>query len=86
MLPIHDENPSGRTPWVTYALIAACVLVFLYQLSLGERGLERFFYTFAVVPKELFADFARPGRASPWACSTSRRCSRTCLCTAGGCT
>ena len=59
MLPIHDENPSGRTPWVTYALIAANVLVFLYQLSLGEQGLARFFYTFAVVPKELFADFGR---------------------------
>lgn len=59
MLPIHDDNPSGRTPWVTYALIAANVLVFLYQLSLGEQGLTRFFYTFAVVPKELFADFGR---------------------------
>lgn len=65
MLPIHDENPSGRTPWVTYALIAACVSVFLYQLSLGERGLERFFYTFAVVPKELFADFARAASGRP---------------------
>ena len=59
MLPIHDENPSGRTPYVTYALIAANILVFLYQLSLSDPALKSFFYAYAVVPKELFADFGR---------------------------
>ena len=29
VLPIHDENPTRRTPVVTYALIAANVIVFL---------------------------------------------------------
>ena len=29
MLPIRDHNPSERTPYVTYALIAANILVFL---------------------------------------------------------
>lgn len=57
MLPLHDENPSGTTPVVTYMLIAINVLVFLYQLTLGETGLTRFFYQYAVVPKELFGDF-----------------------------
>jgi membrane associated rhomboid family serine protease len=65
MLPIHDDNPSGRTPWVTYGLIAANVLVFLYQLSLGDQALTRFFYTFAVVPKELVADFGRAAAGRP---------------------
>lgn len=58
MLPIHDDNPTGRTPTITYALIAANVLVFLYQLTLNDAALTRFFMTFAVVPKELFQDFA----------------------------
>ncbi len=33
MFPIRDHNPSARTPYVTYALIAANVAVFLYQLQ-----------------------------------------------------
>jgi len=58
MLPLHDDNPTGRTPWVTYALIALNVLVFGYQLMLPDAGLAGFYATFAVVPKELFQDFA----------------------------
>lgn len=58
MLPIHDDNPRQHgLPWVTYTLIAINVLVFLYQLSLGNQGLERFFYEFAVVPKAFFENF-----------------------------
>ncbi len=29
MIPVHDVNPLRRTPWVTYALIAANLIVFL---------------------------------------------------------
>ncbi|WP_377271751.1 rhomboid family intramembrane serine protease [Peterkaempfera sp. SMS 1(5)a] len=29
VIPVHDINPSRRTPWVTYALIAVNVVVFL---------------------------------------------------------
>jgi membrane associated rhomboid family serine protease len=29
LLPIHDDNPTRRRPWVTYALIAVNVVVFL---------------------------------------------------------
>lgn len=33
MFPIRDHNPSGSTPWVTWALIAANILVFLVELG-----------------------------------------------------
>ena len=36
MIPLRDDNPVERTPYVTYALIGACVLVFLYQLQLVQ--------------------------------------------------
>ena len=36
MFPIRDHNPSGRTPYVTYALIAANFGVFV----LGYNGLD----------------------------------------------
>jgi hypothetical protein len=29
VLPVHDLNPLRRTPWVTYALVAANVVVLL---------------------------------------------------------
>jgi len=33
MIPLRDNIPSSRTPVVNYLIIAACVLVFLKQLS-----------------------------------------------------
>lgn len=36
-LPLRDENPTRRFPFVTYALIAANVLVFGFQMSLKVR-------------------------------------------------
>jgi membrane associated rhomboid family serine protease len=52
MFPIRDHNPSGRTPYVTYALIAANILVFLMMLPLygDPRVLEAAFRTWGVVP------------------------------------
>src|SRR5919204_2959076 len=31
MIPLKDDNPIHSTPVVTIAVIAACVIVFLYQ-------------------------------------------------------
>ncbi|PTE22912.1 rhomboid family intramembrane serine protease [Cereibacter changlensis JA139] len=52
MFPIRDHNPSGRTPYVTYALIAANVVIFLgYWLVLpSEEALNWFFFRFGLVP------------------------------------
>ncbi|TKA94286.1 rhomboid family intramembrane serine protease [Cereibacter changlensis] len=52
MFPIRDHNPSGRTPYVTYALIAANVVIFLgYWLALPtEEALNWFFFRFGLVP------------------------------------
>lgn len=38
MFPIRDHNPSNRTPYVTYLLIAANVLAFLVTLPSVEGG------------------------------------------------
>ncbi|SFA85226.1 Membrane associated serine protease, rhomboid family [Poseidonocella pacifica] len=52
MFPIRDHNPSSRTPWVTYALIAANIVVFLanWQLFETPRALDEFYAAFAVIP------------------------------------
>ncbi|MHC0054387.1 rhomboid family intramembrane serine protease [Actibacterium sp. D379-3] len=52
MFPIRDHNPSSRTPYVTYGLIAVNVLVFLsyWPLFAEPARLERFFYDWALIP------------------------------------
>jgi len=38
VIPLRDENPTRITPWVNYGLVAANVVVFLYQLQLLTAG------------------------------------------------
>lgn len=57
MFPIGDNNPTRITPFVTYALIAINIVVFIHELSLTPRQLDQFFHLYAVVPRELTASF-----------------------------
>ncbi|QYX57330.1 rhomboid family intramembrane serine protease [Roseovarius sp. SCSIO 43702] len=52
MFPIRDHNPSGSTPFVTWALIALNILVFLsyYPLARDDYALFRVYADFALVP------------------------------------
>lgn len=58
MVPIRDNNPITITPYVTYGLIAANVLVFLYEANLPPQQLDGFLHLAAIVPRELSASFA----------------------------
>ena len=53
MFPIRDHNPSGRVPFVTYALIAVNVGVFLatWGLDSNPRALMAFYEDYALVPR-----------------------------------
>ena len=64
VIPVHDVNPTRRTPWVTYALIAVNVGVFLVTPAVGLSGLEgvsladlceqeEFYQRYGAVPDEL---------------------------------
>lgn len=59
MIPLRDDNPVQITPVLTIGLIAACVLVFLWQLSLGAR-LERMIYALGVIPAVLLGHMQLP--------------------------
>ena len=50
MIPLRDVIPSRTTPFVTIGLIVVNVLVFFYELSLGEAYLERFLFAWGLVP------------------------------------
>jgi membrane associated rhomboid family serine protease len=49
MIPLRDVIPSRTTPYITIALIVLNVLVFFFQLSLGE-GVNDFILAFGLVP------------------------------------
>ncbi|HZE50893.1 MAG TPA: rhomboid family intramembrane serine protease [Jatrophihabitantaceae bacterium] len=64
VIPVHDVNPVRRTPWVTYALIAVNLIVFLLTPSAPENVTgnaslaqtcrqQAFFDRYAAVPSEL---------------------------------
>lgn len=60
IIPLYDDNPTVRTPVVTIALIAACVLVFLWQLGLDPRGEVAVSYSLGLVPAVLFGTAELP--------------------------
>ncbi|MCG6902670.1 MAG: rhomboid family intramembrane serine protease [Rhodobacter sp.] len=55
MFPIRDHNPSEKTPFVTYALIAANVLIFIsyWHLFNDQRALARFWFDWALLPENI---------------------------------
>ena len=50
MIPLRDVIPSRTKPVITISLIVINVLIFLFQVSLSERGQEAFVYAFGLVP------------------------------------
>lgn len=56
MIPIRDDNPTKRVPWVTIALIAANIAVFVYEMSLEPAALDAFWLQWAFVPARFSAN------------------------------
>lgn len=57
MFPIRDHNPSGRTPYVVYALIAINIVVYIATLNLmSDNRAAHFFLTeWALIPENITA-------------------------------
>ena len=60
MIPLHDDNPTRHFPFMTVVLIVACVLTFLWQLSLPEPEQRRVVYALGVIPSVLLQDRILP--------------------------
>jgi membrane associated rhomboid family serine protease len=54
-LPLYDDNPSRSAPLVTWALIALCVVAFLWQISLPPDLEEEAVIALGFIPATLFA-------------------------------
>jgi membrane associated rhomboid family serine protease len=58
MIPLGDSVASRRRPVVTQALIVACVIVFLYELTLRGAALDAFVQRWGAVPRIVLAALA----------------------------
>lgn len=54
MIPLHDDNPTERFPFVTIVFIVICFGVFLYQNSLPEKLDEVFVFQYGAIPAVVF--------------------------------
>jgi membrane associated rhomboid family serine protease len=64
MLPIRDDTPSRTFPLVTFLLILANGLIWLWELSLGGGvALNHFYYQFGFVPGVLTGAYEAPSWA-----------------------
>jgi len=57
MFPLRDHNPSGRTPWITWLLIAANLAVFVLMLPgfATPEGLNGVYGNYAMIPARISA-------------------------------
>ncbi len=55
LLPLKDDIPSRRFPFVTYSIIAVNIVVFMFEATMGKEQLQAFFELVAVIPAEYTA-------------------------------
>ncbi|MBT6094650.1 MAG: rhomboid family intramembrane serine protease [Rhodospirillaceae bacterium] len=62
MLPLADNNPLRyiRDPFVTWAIIFACVMVLLYQANLDQRTAAVFVHAYGAIPTVVFGNARLP--------------------------
>ncbi len=60
MIPLHDDNPTELAPVVTVISIAACVLTFLYQISLPVGPDKTFVFQYGAIPALVFGQAGLP--------------------------
>jgi membrane associated rhomboid family serine protease len=65
LIPLRDINPTDRFAIVTLILIILNIVVFLYELVLGEMAGELFIAAFALIPERLFSHAAASEGAFP---------------------
>ena len=71
VLPLHDDNPTTTTPYVTVGIMISCVLVYVWQhLLLSDAGTREATYAFGVIPAVLTGEKYLPPDVAvipPWA-------------------
>ena len=54
MIPLRDDNPIRGVPVITIAIIALCVIVFVWEVLLPSDAVQNVVYSLGFVPAVLF--------------------------------
>jgi membrane associated rhomboid family serine protease len=65
VIPVRDDNPAHITPWITYLLIASCVVIYGWQVWGGEAHRAASFSGLGMTPEILTGQVADAAR-QPW--------------------
>lgn len=69
MIPLRDTNPTRRTPHVTWLLLTVNILVFTYEVMIGQmqrsHQFAQFIYTFGAIPSDIVGVLLRPAEWLP---------------------
>ncbi len=65
MIPVRDDNPAHIRPYVTWALILACALIYGWQIWGGEAHLAASFSGLGMTP-QILTGLAATGSPQPW--------------------
>ncbi|MBU6377956.1 MAG: rhomboid family intramembrane serine protease [Gammaproteobacteria bacterium] len=65
MIPVRDDNPAHIRPYVTWALILACALIYGWQIWGGETHLAASFSGLGMTP-QILTGLAATGSPQPW--------------------
>ena len=60
--PLFDENSTSRRPIVVWMMMAACIMVFLWQQSLDDVSARLAFYQLGFVPTIVFQGDTLPNK------------------------
>ncbi len=59
MIPLKDDNPTRSIPLVNYTLLASCIAIFFWQVSLGTNA-QAAIYAYGLIPDVLLGDAMLP--------------------------
>ena len=62
MIPLRDENPTQRPPYITWMLVAINAAVFLYEVVLGP-DLRGFIFDWGLVPARVSTSLSSGGES-----------------------
>jgi membrane associated rhomboid family serine protease len=65
-LPLYDDNPRTRPAVATYGIVAACVVVFLWQTGLPPHAAYLAPYRLGFIPAVFFGAVELPARIHAW--------------------
>lgn len=69
-VPLYDDSPRIQLPIITYGLIAACSVTFLWQIGHAPRAADDIALAYGMIPAVLFGNAELPAQlrmVPPWA-------------------